>query len=73
MKLRDELAKVLHESRMKFCWGKNLPENRKWPDDPAELRRRLHHGNPWLDMAYVQADALLRNYDVTEKSNPKGS
>lgn len=67
MALRDDIARVLHESRMKLCWGKNIPANKMWPADDRELRQRMHHGDPLLDQAYVQADAVLRSYKVERK------
>ena len=67
MAKRDEIAKLLHETRMKLCWGKNVPSNKQWPENDRDLRERMYHGDPMLDQAYAETDALLLQYDVTMK------
>jgi hypothetical protein len=56
------MAKVLHEARIAFCWGRDYVGKRDpWPDfgDPKVLRSYPHNPIPYVDIAVAQAEALL--------------
>lgn len=59
------LAKIIHETRIALCWGKEFVGRRDpWPDfdDPKVFRGYAHEPNPktWVDIAYAQAEAVLK-------------
>jgi hypothetical protein len=61
--LTDEVlfsvGRVLHESRMRECYGGwQISTRRAWPATVKDFRRELHIGQPWIDVAIAQARAL---------------
>lgn len=50
---------LLHEARMKECYGDWYPSWRAvWPENVKEFRRQRHAGQPWIDVACAQVRAL---------------
>jgi hypothetical protein len=50
---------IIHERRMKECYGNWSMESRThWPTTFKEYRRQQQAGQPWIDIAVAQAKAL---------------
>lgn len=61
MMLSDEIlfrvGKILHEARMKECYGK-WDHKQPWPKDLKEFRHQRTVTQPWIDIAVAQVAAL---------------
>jgi hypothetical protein len=55
---KREIARVLHESRMKLCYGdlndKKQPWPKKLPGDYGYVTQ------PWIEIAWAQAEAVIK-------------
>lgn len=57
-----DLAKLLHDTRDQFCWGKHQSHHRhKWPGDEVTPHNYGHNPQPWVDIALAQAKAVLKS------------
>lgn len=52
--MREKLARAIHEARIKCCYGEVGKK------DPWEKPNPASPNQPWHDIAYAQADAVLR-------------
>ena len=53
---------ILHEARMRECYGKmNISSRKKWPDTLRDFRGQRMNGQPWIDVAIAQVRALIKN------------
>lgn len=54
-----ELARIIHEARIAFCWGPGAVGKRdKWPSKrPGDFG---YQPQPWSDIALAQARAVLK-------------
>lgn len=56
-------AKIIHEARIAYCWGKHAVGLRDpWPDftQPRAIENYGHNPVPWVDIALAQIRALDR-------------
>jgi hypothetical protein len=52
---------ILHESRMRECYGKmEISSRAKWPETFKDFRRQRHDGQPWIDVAIAQVRGLIK-------------
>lgn len=59
---RREIAKVIHDTRMNFCWGKDRNGREPWPEKmPPDFG---YVPQPWVDIAWAQASAVMEMMDV---------
>ena len=59
---RYELARILHEARVRLAWGAALVATREpFPDfgDPVVRRGYSHNPIAYVDLALAQADAAV--------------
>lgn len=53
------IAGILHEARMRECYGNMTTSSRKpWPATYKEFREQRTITQPWIDVAVEQAKAL---------------
>jgi hypothetical protein len=59
---RAEIAKIIHETRMDLCWGKNRNGRDPWPEKmPPDFG---YVPQPWVDIAWAQAGAVMEAINV---------
>lgn len=53
----EKLAKLLHETRMRFCYMPGYDNKQPWPERmPPDFG---YIPQPWVDIAWAQAKAVL--------------
>lgn len=57
---RDVLARIIHEARIRECWGREAIGVR----DPWEKSNPASPNQPWHDIAIAQANAVIRALKV---------
>ena len=62
---RPEIARAIHEAKIALCWGKAAVGQREpWPDKlPGDFG---YTPQPWVDVAFAQASAVLKIIDAEQ-------
>lgn len=54
----DELAAVIHDAKIRYCWDKTAWADRR-AKEPWAKPNRASPNQPWHDVAIAQAEAVL--------------
>ena len=63
---QERLAKVLHDAKMKDCWGNWQSAHRfAWPETREQWTHYQHNPHPVIEYTMAQARAALAHFEAS--------